>query len=479
MNYFEFLLVFVGVPLVILLLMAFRKGKLTQFNISGILVLSLIALVYTTPWDNYLIFRGVWTYPPDAVVGKLGYVPLEEYGFMILQTWLAGVLFALLPFSREIPTLQFSPLASFLSGLYPQSTGVLNNTFDIRKTRPGTVSMPHFFKENGYWTASVGKVFHNTKSDHGEIAWHENLRFENDELAVVHETRLKFEAEHGSIDKQANKKKWKELKKLVTAKLDAQTPPGRGRSGLTDAQHKDGKNTRQVVRWLEDKDYGHKPFFIALGLQKPHVPFLAPDKYFDLYPYDKIRYQIDRPNMWDFLPPSALSKRYEAFGFEFSKENHILRKEYIQAYHACVSFIDAQLGLVMDSLKKQGLWDDTIIIFTSDHGYHLGDHFIWGKVTLFDIGAKVPFIVRAPGLSKSGANSEAMVELIDIYPTLADLAGLEAPIHLQGTSLLPLLGNPERLGKKKYAYSVVTRGPKKPWLCPPQPKLAIWEMARW
>jgi iduronate 2-sulfatase len=320
--------------------------------------------------------------------------------------------------------------------------------------------MPHFFKENGYWTASVGKVFHNTKSDHGEIAWHENLRFENDELAVVPETRLKFEAEHGSIDKQANKKKWKELKKLVSAKLDAQTPPGRGRSGLTDAQHKDGKNARQVVRWLEDKDYGHKPFFIALGLQKPHVPFLAPDKYFDLYPYDKIRYQIDRPNMWDFLPPSALSKRYEAFGFEFSKENHILRKEYIQAYHACVSFIDAQLGLVMDSLKKQGLWDDTIIIFTSDHGYHLGDHFIWGKVTLFDIGAKVPFIVRAPGLSKSGANSEAMVELIDIYPTLTDLAGLEAPNHLQGTSLRPLLGNPERLGKKKYAYSVVTRGPK-------------------
>ena len=112
MNYFEFLMVFVGVPLVIILLIAFRKGKLTQFNISGILVLSLIALIYTTPWDNYLIFRGVWTYPPDAVVGKLGYVPLEEYGFMILQTWLAGVLFVLLPFSREIPSLQFSPLAS-------------------------------------------------------------------------------------------------------------------------------------------------------------------------------------------------------------------------------------------------------------------------------------------------------------------------------------------------------------------------------
>jgi iduronate 2-sulfatase len=350
--------------------------------------------------------------------------------------------------------------ASFLSGLYPQSTGVLNNTFDIRKTRPGTVSMPQFFKQNGYWTAGVGKVFHNTKSDHGDMAWHENLRFENDELAVVREARLKFENEHGSIDKQTNKKKWKELKKRVSAKLDAQTPPGRGRSGLTDDQHKDGKNARQVVQWLEDKSYGDKPFFISLGLQKPHVPFLAPDKYFDLYPFNKITYQNDRPNLWDFLPSSALSKRYEAFGFEFAKENHPLRKEYIQAYHACVSFIDAQLGLVIDSLKKQGLWEDTVIVFTSDHGYHLGDHFIWGKVTLFDIGAKVPFIVRAPGLSQSGTASEAMVELIDIYPTLADLAGLKAPDHLQGISLRPLLGHPERLGKRKYAYSVVTRGPK-------------------
>ena len=350
--------------------------------------------------------------------------------------------------------------ASFLSGLYPQSTGILNNTFDIRKTRPGTVSMPQFFKENGYWTAGVGKVFHNTKSDHGEMAWHENMRFENEELGIVREARLKFEAKNGSIEKQPNKKKWKEIQKQVSAKLNAQTPPGKGRSGLRDDQHKDGKNARQVVKWLENKSYGDKPFFISLGLQKPHVPFLAPDKYFDLYPFDKITYQNDRPNLLDFLPSSALSKRYEAFGFEFAKENHPLRKEYIQAYHACVSFIDAQLGLVLDSLKKQNLWDDTIIIFTSDHGYHLGDHFIWGKVTLFDIGAKVPFIVRAPGLSKSGTASEAMVELIDIYPTFADLAGLKAPDHLQGISLRPLLGHPERLGKRKYAYSVVTRGPK-------------------
>ena len=350
--------------------------------------------------------------------------------------------------------------ASFLSGLYPQASRVLNNTLDIRTTRPGTISMPQFFKENGYWTAGVGKVFHNAKSDHGEIAWNESLRFENDELAVVREARLKFESEHGSIDKQPNKRKWKELKRQVSAKLDAQTPPGRGRSGLTDAQHKDGKNARQVVRWLEGKPYGDKPFFIALGLQKPHVPFLAPDKYFDLYPLNEITYRSDRSDLWDFIPKSAISKRYEAFGFELGKENHPLRREYMQAYHACVSFIDAQLGLVLDALKKNGLWEETLVVFTSDHGYHLGDHFIWGKVTLFDVGARVPFIVRAPGLSKSGATSEAMVELIDVYPTLADLAGLKAPDHLQGASLRPLLGHPDRLGKKKYAYSVVSRGPK-------------------
>ena len=350
--------------------------------------------------------------------------------------------------------------ASFLSGLYPQSTGILNNTADIRKERPGTVSMPQFFKKNGYWTASVGKVFHSPRHEHGEVAWNEFVRFDNDELPVVRLAREKFEAEHGSVEKRENRKKWKTLKKQAAAKLDAQTPPGYGRSGLTDEQHKDGKNARQVAKWLADEAYGEKPFFIACGIQKPHVPFLAPSKYFDLYPPNKITFTRDRPELWDSLPSSAISKRYASFGFELGKENESLRREYMQAYHACVSFIDAQIKIVLDQLKKSGQWDNTVIIITSDHGYHLGDHFLWGKVTLFDIGAKVPFIIRAPGLTKPGTTSEAMVELIDIYPTFAELAGLTAPGHLQGVSLRPLLGHPDRQGKKKYAYSVVSRGQK-------------------
>lgn len=348
--------------------------------------------------------------------------------------------------------------ASFLSGLYPQSTGVLDNKEDIRTTRPGTLMMPQFFKQNGYWTASVGKVFHSPRHEHGEVAWHEFHRFENDELPVVAAARQKFEAEHGPVDHQKNRKAWRELMNSVAAPLNAQTPPGHGPSGLTDEQHKDGKNVRQVISWLDNGSYGDKPFFIACGIQKPHVPFLAPDEYFAQYPLDEIVYQADKPNLWDGLPKTAISKRYEAFGFELGKENDVLRREYMQAYHACVSFIDAQIGLLLKTLQAKGLWDNTIVVFTSDHGYHLGDHFLWGKVTLFDIGAKVPFIVHAPGLTRSGSKSEAMVELIDIYPTLAELAGLPPPKHLQGTSLVPLLEHPERKGKKEYAYTVVSRG---------------------
>ena len=365
--------------------------------------------------------------------------------------------------------------ASFLSGLYPESTGVLNNTSDIRKERPGTLTLPQFFKENGYWTASVGKIFHSSRHEHGESAWHEVLRFQNDELEIVRKAREDFEEQYGSIDDRPNRKRWRELKKKTSGKLDSQTPPGRGRSGLTDAQHKDGKNVRQVARWLSDDTPDDKPFFIACGIQKPHVPFLAPNKYFDLYPLEKIVYRVDQPNLWENLPQSAISKRYTAFGFELGKEDASLRREYMQAYHACISFIDAQLKIVFDALKQSGHWENTIIVFTSDHGYHLGDHFLWGKVTLFDIGAKVPFVIRAPGITTGGTTSEAMVELIDLYPTLADLTDLRPPEHLQGVSLRPLLVHPERPGKKKHAYSVVSRGNKLGFSLRNQ----RWRYARW
>ena len=348
--------------------------------------------------------------------------------------------------------------ASFLHGLYPESTGVLNNTVDIRKTRPNTISLPQHFKQNGYWTAGVGKIFHNTKHQPGDVAWHENHKFENDELPVAEEAKQRFEEEFGSVEARKNVKKWKAARKIAIAPLNAQTPPGHGRSGLKDEQHKDGKNVRQVTTWLREKSFGDKPFFIALGIQKPHVPFLAPDKYFDLYPANSIPFHRDPVAIWDTLPRDAMAKRFTAFGFELGKENVARRQEFMQAYHACISFIDAQIATVFQQLKDQGLWEDTIIVFTSDHGYHLGDHFLWGKVTLFDVGAKVPFMMRVPGMTQSGSRSDAMVELVDLFPTLTELTNLRTPPHLQGSSLVPVLKDPAQTGPKSHAYSVVSRG---------------------
>ncbi|TWT97370.1 Arylsulfatase [Neorhodopirellula pilleata] len=350
--------------------------------------------------------------------------------------------------------------ASFLSGLYPESTGVLDNKSDIRQTRPNTVSMPQYFKDNGYWTASIGKVFHNEKADHGDVAWSDAPPwFENDELPVVTEARNKFEQEYGSVEKAANRPKWRAAMKAVLDPLNAQTPPGHGPSGLRDEQHSDGKNARQVINWLKRKSHGDKPFFIALGIHKPHVPFLAPDKYFDLYPREQIQFHRDRADLWNSIPRDASANRFKEFDFELGVENEPRRREFMQAYHACVSFIDAQIGLVLQTLKDESLYDNTIIVLTSDHGYHLGDHFLWGKVTLFDIGAKVPLIVRVPGVTSAGSHSDAMVELVDVFPTLTQLAGLEMPQHLQGTSIAPILQDPSRKHAKDYAYSVVSRGP--------------------
>ncbi|MEM7147452.1 MAG: sulfatase/phosphatase domain-containing protein [Verrucomicrobiota bacterium] len=154
-----------------------------------------------------------------------------------------------------------------------------------------------------------------------------------------------------------------------------------------------------------------------------------------------------------------MDKRFQVFGFELGRENQSLRRKYMQSYHACISFIDAQIGLVLDAVKEAGLWEDTIIVFTSDHGYHLGEHFMWGKVTLFEVCDRVPLVMRVPGMTEPGSVSEALVELVDLYPTLARLAKVKAPGDLQGKSLVPLLKEPAT-GGRDVAYTIVARGDK-------------------
>ena len=347
--------------------------------------------------------------------------------------------------------------ASLLSGLYPESTGVVNNTADIRDTRPGTISLPQRFKDSGYWTAATGKIFHNAKLQPTEEAWSEYHFFQNDELALEREAKTAFEKEHGSISTPRNRKEWRAFLSAYSTQTHGQTPPGYGPTDLEDGQHRDGKNARQLVDWLSNDANGDQPFFIACGIQKPHVPFLAPQKYFDRFPLEAIDYPPVLADDWNDIPEQAMSKRFPAFGFELGKENDALRREYIQAYHACISFVDAQLKRVFDALKESGHWEDTIVVFTSDHGYHLGEHSMWGKVTLFEECARVPMMVRVPGLTPSGARSQALVEHVDLYPTLLELCALEPSASLQGASLLALLKDPASRGKD-FAYTVVSRG---------------------
>ncbi|MCH8217477.1 MAG: sulfatase-like hydrolase/transferase [Planctomycetes bacterium] len=184
---------------------------------------------------------------------------------------------------------------------------------------------------------------------------------------------------------------------------------------------------------------------------------LAPDKYFAMYPPAELKFTAASVAFWKQAPEIARTKRYEGFGFEFGVENDTLRREYMQAYHACISFIDAQIGVVFDALKRSGQWDDTIVVLTSDHGYLLGEKFMWGKVMLFETCNRVPLVIRVPGQTRAGSSSQGLVELVDLFPTLTELCDVTPPEELQGRSIVPMLRDANTAGKE-VAYTVVVRG---------------------
>jgi iduronate 2-sulfatase len=351
--------------------------------------------------------------------------------------------------------------ASFLSGLYPQTTGVLDNTAKIADTLPGATSIPKVFREAGYWTAAVGKVFHRPLENPGSDNWDQALAFENDEMEVERIARERFEQEHGPVTVPKNRKAWREHVLTVAPQTRNQgvkgLGPGYGPTGLRDEQHADGKNARQVAAWITDHASGDRPFMIACGFHKPHIPFLAPDAYFAKYPIDSIKLSRSPADDWKDIPALAKTNQYLDYGFPaLGQENDALRRSFMQAYYACISFVDAQLGLIIEALRTSGQWDNTIIIFIGDHGYHLGEHFMWGKVLLFEESARIPMLVRVPGLTR-GRSTQGLVEMVDLFPTLAELCGVTPPANLQGRSFSPQLKNPESPGKE-YAYTVVKRG---------------------
>ena len=323
--------------------------------------------------------------------------------------------------------------SSFLTGLRPEELGILSNRVALRKKRPDIVTLPQLFRTNGYFTAGLGKLFHMGTDDKGRPTL-----FRDDSS---------FDYSFKAMGKQPAIGRKGEGRKLGDGTVKwAQWRAAEG----GDMAQPDGMLAADAVRLLEERR--DKPFFIAVGFHKPHDPFVAPKEYFDLYPFDK----IELPNAPKDRSPLLRHALPRAYNFETFEDRD--RREFKRAYHACTTFVDAQVGKLLDALDRLKLWDDTVVVLLGDHGYHLGEHGWWNKVTVFDIGARVPLVMWVPNFKGMAAKTPAVVELLDLYPSLADICRLDPPHKLRGTSLRPLLENPS-VSWEKPAYTQVVRGP--------------------
>jgi uncharacterized sulfatase len=324
--------------------------------------------------------------------------------------------------------------SSFLTGLRPNTTRVTNNEDNLSTNLPGVVTLPRHFRENGYATARCGKLFHlgvpsGEESMDDPQAWDFGEPFKNE---------APFPPKRASAVKVKTGKKegisWQE-------------------SECADDDLVDGGHARLAIEWLEKRD-ASKPFFLAVGFHRPHLPLVAPGKYFDLYPLDAIVLPDAPADDEADIPAPARNGSVPGYTLSATPEQ---RRAAIRGYLATVSYMDAQAGRVLDAVQRLGLTEKTIVIFTSDHGWHLGEHGLWHKRSLFEESARVPLLVSTPGMKTRGQTAAGLVELLDLFPTLCDLTGVPALATLQGKSLRPLLDDP-RASIHDAAFTQARRG---------------------
>jgi arylsulfatase A-like enzyme len=334
---------------------------------------------------------------------------------------------------------------STLSGMYPRGRG----QGILRRLLPkGKLSLPGHFKANGYDTISMGKVYHFNKDD--PESW--TKRYEH----TFHEKQYVCDGWCAGYQLEEN------LKGRTYART------GRNQSALVecvdapDNAYPDGETADKAV--AEIKKYGKsgKPLFLAAGFYRPHLPWVAPKKYWDMYKREEIdlaknqffpKGAISR-NTWgdlvhygDEVVNAAGSKRTDWNAENFPVLPEDKQRELIHGYWACVSFLDAQIGRILDALEDAGMADNTIVVFLSDHGWQLGEHRLWSKCSNYEEAIRVPFMISVPGVTK-GAKTDSLTELVDIYPTVCEFSGLSIPEHVEGVSMMPLLKDPKREWKK-------------------------------
>lgn len=322
--------------------------------------------------------------------------------------------------------------ASFLTGKRPFELDILSNKIALREKWPEIVTLPQLFRNNGYFTAGMGKILHMGLDENGKQTLF------RDDLSYDHWFRAL-----GNNPKIGNTGKGRKLG-------DGSIPWAQwlAAEGGDEAQP-DGMIAAEAVRVLEA--HHDKPFFIAVGFHKPHDPFFAPKEYFEQYPLDEIKLAVDPADRSPLLRYSLPNKDL------FSSFTERDQREFKRAYHACTTFSDAQVGKVFAAMDRLELWDSTIVVLMGDHGYHLGEHGWWNKVTVYELGANAPLMMWVPGARTMGQETDSVVEFVDLYPTLADLCGLKPPHRLSGKSLRPVLAHPSKPWKNA-AYTQVTRG---------------------
>ncbi|MFM9059863.1 MAG: sulfatase [Planctomycetaceae bacterium] len=329
---------------------------------------------------------------------------------------------------------------SFLTGLHPNATGILANAQVFRQTIPDHPSLPELFRRQGGCAVRVGKLYHyNVPSSIGTAG---------------HDDPASWEAAFNP----AGVDHLEEEPRIFTLK------PGQFGGTLSwhaspapDAAHTDGLVAARAEQLLEEcAAERSRPFFLAVGFYRPHTPYVAPRTYFDLFPEEAMPVVTGVGEDRADIPPAALASGKP----EQDEMDDDLRRRARQAYAASTSFLDAQVGRVIAALDRLGLADDTIVVFTSDHGYHLGEHGLWQKMSLFEESCRVPLFVVWPGRTRPGGVATAPVSHVDLYPTLAAGCGLAAPPGLPGQDLAPLLADPQTAGRN-WAVTQVTRAGKK------------------
>lgn len=309
--------------------------------------------------------------------------------------------------------------ASVLTGLRPETTGVLNNKTRLRDALPDAMTLPQWFRQQGYHAARAGKIFHQDVPTH-----------------IGADGLDDAESWDEVVNPRGRDKTEEHLLTVHTPDLPLPDQMAYLAAEGTDAEQTDGKVADAAIRLL--RDYAAKPFFIAAGFYRPHLPSIAPKKWFDLYALDQTTLPALPTDYRSRVPAAALSSTpvWPNFG-----TTELQARECILAYEATVSFVDAQIGRVLDALDEMKLADKTIIVLWGDHGFHLGEHGLWRKNSLFEESTRAPLIIAVPGI-KGGKTCASPVEFIDIFPTVVESAGLPLPAGLEGVSLLPLLRDP-------------------------------------